>query len=354
MTFGLSIIIQNVLLEVFSADSRRLDAGALETASLGARRQARDRLVPAASRSRCAVLSSAGLQLLPRPDRDRPRLPRHVRRPRDRRADGHRQPARLRAGHGASSLAIVAVAGVFLGIRTTFTVRQRPRRLLFAFEAVIIGGLGSLWGTLVGRRRSSASRRPSGARLDAGLGHPRRAPRLPRRAARSGPQGLFARTARHDVTALMPSHAVARRATPRQPRRGRRRVVLVVLVSAARLGRRRPHAASLVEFITLLVLAQMWNLLAGYGGLVSIGQQAFVGLGGYALIVLADDLGVEPVPRRAAGGAGRGARSRCRPRPLVFRLRGGYFAIGTWVIAEVVPAARRQHAPRSAAARAAR
>ena len=42
----------------------------------------------------------------------------------------------------------------------------------------------------------------------------------------------------------------------------------------------------------LLVLAQMWNLLAGYGGLVSIGQQAFVGLGGYALIVLADDLGV--------------------------------------------------------------
>jgi len=50
----------------------------------------------------------------------------------------------------------------------------------------------------------------------------------------------------------------------------------------------------LVEFIALLVLAQMWNLLAGYAGLVSIGQQAYVGLGGYALIVLADDLGVNP------------------------------------------------------------
>jgi branched-chain amino acid transport system permease protein len=50
----------------------------------------------------------------------------------------------------ALSLGIVAVAGVFLGIRTTFTFSSGPDRLLFAFEAVIIGGLGSLWGTLVG------------------------------------------------------------------------------------------------------------------------------------------------------------------------------------------------------------
>jgi branched-chain amino acid transport system permease protein len=50
----------------------------------------------------------------------------------------------------ALSLGIVAVAGVFLGIRTTFAFSSGPDRLLFAFEAVIIGGLGSLWGTLVG------------------------------------------------------------------------------------------------------------------------------------------------------------------------------------------------------------
>ncbi len=50
----------------------------------------------------------------------------------------------------ALSLAIVAIAGIFLGIRTTFTFASGPDRLLFAFEAVIIGGLGSLWGTLVG------------------------------------------------------------------------------------------------------------------------------------------------------------------------------------------------------------
>ena len=56
----------------------------------------------------------------------------------------------------------------------------------------------------------------------------------------------------------------------------------------------------LVEFVCLLALAQMWNLLAGYGGLVSIGQQAFMGLGGYALFVLADVVGRQSVPVRAA------------------------------------------------------
>jgi branched-chain amino acid transport system permease protein len=57
---------------------------------------------------------------------------------------------RLHALAMALSLAVVAVAGIFLGIRTTFTFSSGPDRLLFAFEAVIIGGLGSLWGTLVG------------------------------------------------------------------------------------------------------------------------------------------------------------------------------------------------------------
>lgn len=90
----------------------------------------------------------------------------------------------------------------------------------------------------------------------------------------------------------------------------------------------------LVEFIALLVLAQMWNLLAGYAGLVSIGQQAYVGLGGYALIVLADDLGVNPF--LAVPLAGLIAAAFALPTAaLVFRFRGGYFAVGTWAIAEV-------------------
>ncbi len=90
----------------------------------------------------------------------------------------------------------------------------------------------------------------------------------------------------------------------------------------------------IVEFIALLVLAQMWNLLAGYAGLVSIGQQAYVGLGGYALVVLADDLGVNPflaVPLAGLVAAGFALPTAA----LVFRFHGGYFAVGTWAVAEV-------------------
>jgi branched-chain amino acid transport system permease protein len=91
---------------------------------------------------------------------------------------------------------------------------------------------------------------------------------------------------------------------------------------------------TIVEFIALLVLAQMWNLLAGYAGLVSIGQQAYVGLGGYALVVLADDLGVNPF--LAVPLAGLCAAALALPTAaLVFRFRDAYFAVGTWAVAEV-------------------
>jgi branched-chain amino acid transport system permease protein len=84
----------------------------------------------------------------------------------------------------------------------------------------------------------------------------------------------------------------------------------------------------------LLALAQMWNLMAGYAGLVSVGQQAWVGLGGYALIVLADDLGVNPFLSVFLAGL-IPLLIAIPTAALVFRLRGGYFAIGTWVVAEV-------------------
>lgn len=89
-----------------------------------------------------------------------------------------------------------------------------------------------------------------------------------------------------------------------------------------------------IEFVALLVLAQMWNLLAGYAGLVSIGQQAYLGLGGYALIVLADDLGVNAF--LAVPLAGLAATVFAVPTAaLVFRFRGASFAVGTWAVAEV-------------------
>lgn len=90
----------------------------------------------------------------------------------------------------------------------------------------------------------------------------------------------------------------------------------------------------LVELIALLVLAQMWNLLAGYAGLISIGQQAYVGLGGYALVVLADDLGVDPFLSVPLAGVVT-AVVALPTAALVFRFQGAYFAVGTWAVAEV-------------------
>jgi len=95
------------------------------------------------------------------------------------------------------------------------------------------------------------------------------------------------------------------------------------------------QARDLVEFFTLLALAQMWNLLAGFAGLVSIGQQAFIGVGAYSLYMLGDKGGVHPV--LAVFLAGLIAALISIPlAAVVFRLRGGYFAIATWVVAEVL------------------
>ena len=88
------------------------------------------------------------------------------------------------------------------------------------------------------------------------------------------------------------------------------------------------------EFSVYLALATLWNLLAGYTGLVSVGQQAYVGLGGYVLFSLALFLGVHPL--LAIPVAGLVAAVIAVPvAALVFRLQGAYFAIGTWVVAEV-------------------
>jgi len=87
--------------------------------------------------------------------------------------------------------------------------------------------------------------------------------------------------------------------------------------------------------LTMLVLAQFWNLLAGYCGLVSIGQQAFVGIGAYVMFGTVILMGVDPIPAILLGGIA--ALGLAIPTAFfAFRLHGAYFAIGTWVIAEVV------------------
>jgi branched-chain amino acid transport system permease protein len=78
----------------------------------------------------------------------------------------------------------------------------------------------------------------------------------------------------------------------------------------------------------------LWNLLAGYAGLVSVGQQAFVGLGAYALFYMTDSLGIHVFGAMALAGPFAGLIS-IPVAFAVFRLRGHYFAIGTWVVAEI-------------------
>jgi branched-chain amino acid transport system permease protein len=148
VTFGLSVIIQNALLEGFSADSRRLQAGALETASLKLGDQLAIGWLPAIVFA-AAVLVIALLELL----LFRTPLGRAFRATSDDADTAQLYGVEIRhvfALATAIALAVVSIAGVLLAIRTNFDPSIGPARLLYAFEAVIIGGLGSLWGTLAG------------------------------------------------------------------------------------------------------------------------------------------------------------------------------------------------------------
>ena len=108
---------------------------------------------------------------------------------------------------------------------------------------------------------------------------------------------------------------------------------LIVLI-AAPWWAGRADMRLLGELFLYLALASLWNLMAGYAGLVSVGQQAYVGFGGYMLFALTIFGGLHPVLAIALAGV-LGAAVSVPVAALIFRLRGAYFAIGTWVIAEV-------------------
>ena len=148
VTFGLSVIIQNGLLELFTADSRRLQAGDIEIATFRLIDGVFIGVLPLIQFA-LAVAVIGALQLV----FYRTALGRAFRATSD--APEVAQLMGLDNRHifalaMALSLAVVAVAGVLLAVRTNFDPAIGPARLIFGFEAVIIGGLGSLWGTLAG------------------------------------------------------------------------------------------------------------------------------------------------------------------------------------------------------------
>ena len=148
VTFGLSIIIQNGLLLVFGADSRRLQAGAFESSSIMLAPGLGVGLAPLTALI-LAILAVALLQVVFyrtslgrafRATADNPQIAQLM-------GIDHRN---IYAAAVGISLAVSVVAAVAFGIRANFDPSIGPARLLYAFEAVIIGGLGSLWGTLAG------------------------------------------------------------------------------------------------------------------------------------------------------------------------------------------------------------
>ncbi len=111
-------------------------------------------------------------------------------------------------------------------------------------------------------------------------------------------------------------------------------LAVIALLIAAPFYAGRGNLRLIGEIATFVALASLWNLLAGYAGLVSVGQQAFVGLGGYALFGAAILFGVPPLIAIPLAGV-LGVLVALPLGPLLFRLQGAYFAIGTWVAAEI-------------------
>lgn len=147
VTFGLSIALQNALLEGFSADSQRISAGALETASL-ALGPVKVGVMPLLTFMSAVLVIVALNQLL-----YRTRLGRAFRATSDDAVTASLmgiKPARLFAAATGIAMVVVTMAALYLGMRANFDPTIGPARLIYAFEAVIIGGLGSLWGTLLG------------------------------------------------------------------------------------------------------------------------------------------------------------------------------------------------------------
>jgi branched-chain amino acid transport system permease protein len=167
VTFGLSIVIQNLLLELFSADPRSIDTDALNTASIALPGGLATGVLPLLIFA-VAVAATAALQWL----FGSTALGRSFRAVSDDREIAELMGLDARKVYAlatAIAFVLIAAAGVFQAMRTTVSPADGPSLLLFAFEAVIIGGMGSFWGTFAGALLLGLTQQ-IGFRIDPGWG----------------------------------------------------------------------------------------------------------------------------------------------------------------------------------------
>jgi branched-chain amino acid transport system permease protein len=166
-TFGLSIILRNGLQQIYHADSRSLQIGDLGTQSLAIGDGISVGVFPL-----IVLLTAIGLTLIVSLLFSRTRMGMALRATSDDAETAGLMGIRARHTYGialAISFALIAVGGIFAGIRTTFTPESGPDNLLYAFEAVVIGGMGSLWGTFAGAVILGIAQ-TMGAKIAIGLG----------------------------------------------------------------------------------------------------------------------------------------------------------------------------------------
>ncbi len=166
-TFGIAIILRNGLLQVYSADARSLQIGDLATDSISIGGSISVGVFPLMVLGVAVALTFLVSLLF-----DRTSLGIALRATSDDPATAGLMGIRAGRTYAVAlglSFALIAVGGVFAGIRTTFTPDIGPASLLYAFEAVVIGGLGSLWGTFAGAVLLGIAQ-GIGAKIDVGLG----------------------------------------------------------------------------------------------------------------------------------------------------------------------------------------
>ena len=167
VTFGLSIVIQNLLLELFSADPRSIETGGLNTASIALPAGLAIGVLPLAIFT-VALVATGALQWL----FNGTRLGRAFRAVSDDKEIAELMGLNSHTVYAfatAIAFVLIALAGVLQGMRTTVSPADGPLLLLFAFEAVIIGGMGSFWGTFTGALLLGITQQ-IGFRIDPGWG----------------------------------------------------------------------------------------------------------------------------------------------------------------------------------------